>query len=82
MDDVEDNKDHTNQTGSKGPVTNDLFKHAYFRIAVLIARHDDGLIVKQDDDGARLRTGCGNCKNQEEASPPPRWPIPQDRIEN
>ena len=57
MDYVEDNKDHTNQTGSKGPVTDDLFKYAYFRIAVLIVGHGDGLTVKQDDDGTPAPRG-------------------------
>ena len=38
---AEDNKDHTNQTGSKDPGNDDLFKHAYFRISVLFVDHGD-----------------------------------------
>ncbi len=47
---AEDKKDHTNQNGSKDPATDDLFKHAYFRISVLFVDHGDGLAVRQDDD--------------------------------
>ncbi len=71
MDNVEDNKDRTNQTGSKGPITDDLFKHVYFWIAVLIVGHDDGLTVSRMLVAPRLRAGCGNCHNRENILPVP-----------
>ena len=57
MDHVENNKDHTNQTGGKSPGTDNLFKQAYFRIAVFIVRHGDGLTILQDDDGTPAPPG-------------------------
>ncbi len=57
MEHFEDNKDHADQTGGKGPVTDDLLKHADFRIAVFIVRHGESLTVKHDDNGTPAPPG-------------------------